>query len=110
MYCFPYGINSDLEAARIITVSFPNRSHKRIDEHIDCAQLSHALMYARTKCASSYLTQCVKWARDYMKNGSTCQGCKHLWMNNSGSFECVINAEHICIDKSNKYIRTMKEE
>lgn len=27
----------------------------------------------------------------------TCSGCKYLSMNNVGSYECLINAEHACI-------------
>ncbi len=37
------------------------------------------------------------------KKKVTCYGCKHLWMSNIGTYECIINKEKACIDnKANK--------
>ena len=37
---------------------------------------------------------------------ATCEGCKHLWMNNSGQYECLINVESVCIENDH----SMKED
>jgi hypothetical protein len=59
----------DFKAAGIIVQAFPKYT-MFWEPHpgIQVESLYDALMYARTKCGSNTLGECIEWARKYLKD------------------------------------------
>lgn len=68
---FPYEIEDDFEAARIIEQAFPpHYILLRINNDLQVHDLLNALMYARTKCGNEQLGYCIEWSRKVIEKSS----------------------------------------
>ena len=64
-YKFPYGMD-DRTASYAIRATFPKGIfHRR--QTMSVGWIHRAMMYARTKCASEDVNECIKWAYEIHK-------------------------------------------